>query len=131
MPRGSRPGERRGGRQKGTPNKATSARLAEIIASGLTPLQYFLEVMRDKTASDHLRLDAAKAAAPYVHPRIGQVEPPHPDPDFVPLVERLKAYTRRDLLEGGDATLHPRLRSRIGSHLNPTPSDPPANPDDA
>lgn len=43
---GSGPGERRGGRQKGTPNKATAAREAEIAATGQTPLDVMIEVMR-------------------------------------------------------------------------------------
>jgi hypothetical protein len=32
MPRGSKPGERRGGRQKGTPNKTVVAKAAHILA---------------------------------------------------------------------------------------------------
>ena len=35
-------GECRGGRQKGTPNRATAAKAAAIIASGLTPWDYLL-----------------------------------------------------------------------------------------
>lgn len=63
-----------GGRQKGTPNKATAARAAEIAASGLTPLDYMLKVMRDEDEVLDVRLDAAKAAAPYVHPRLASIE---------------------------------------------------------
>src|SRR5262249_9487335 len=33
MPRGSRPGERRGGRQKGTPHKTVVAKSAHILAA--------------------------------------------------------------------------------------------------
>lgn len=62
-----------GGRKKGVPNKATIERQAEVAASGLTPLEFMLQVMR--TGSDEARqLDAAKAAAPYVHPRLAAVE---------------------------------------------------------
>jgi hypothetical protein len=43
--RGSRPGERRGGRQKGTPNKKT--------AENLTALDVMLAVMRDPRVSLH------------------------------------------------------------------------------
>lgn len=45
-------GRKTGGRQKGTPNKATSAASinAEIAASGELPLEYMLRVMRDETA---------------------------------------------------------------------------------
>ena len=63
-----------GGRQKGTPNKATAARAAEIAAAGLTPLDFMLKVMRDENELPDVRLDAAKAAAPYVHPRLATIE---------------------------------------------------------
>jgi hypothetical protein len=78
MPRGSKPGERRGGRQRGTPNRATAARQAAIAASGLTPLDYLLCVMRDPQAPRAERLEAAKAAAPYVHPKLAPIEAPPP-----------------------------------------------------
>ncbi len=65
--RGSAPGERRGGRRKGTPNRATAAREAEIAASGMTPLDYMLSVLRDEDASIKERMWAAVAAAPYCH----------------------------------------------------------------
>ena len=70
--RGSAPGERRGGRQKGTPNKATAAREAEIEASGLTPLGFMLAILRDENASTEDRRWAAQHAAPYCHPRLAQ-----------------------------------------------------------
>jgi hypothetical protein len=69
-----------GGRKKGTPNKVTAKREAEIAASGLTPLDYMLSIMRSEhphgvspdviQAREELRFEAAKAAAPYVHPRL-------------------------------------------------------------
>ncbi len=65
--RGSAPGERRGGRQKGTPNKVTVKRAAEIAASGKTPLDFMLSVLRDEDASIKERMWAAVAAAPYCH----------------------------------------------------------------
>jgi hypothetical protein len=74
MPRGSKLGERRGGRQKGTPNRATAARQAEIAASGETPLDYTLRVMRDETADPSRRDEMARAVAPYVHPKLAAVE---------------------------------------------------------
>src|SRR5438045_1404593 len=72
--RGSKSGERRGGRAKGTPNRATAAKAAEVAASGLTPLDYMLRVMRDEDAPVERRDEMAKAAASYVHPRLAQVE---------------------------------------------------------
>jgi hypothetical protein len=73
-------GQRYGGRQKGTKNKATVARekghaeiLEQAAAEGETPLQYMLRVMR--TSNDAKRKDAmAIAAAPYIHPRLASVE---------------------------------------------------------
>lgn len=71
MPRGgSKPGERRGGRQKGTPNKKTQEKINAIVNSGLTPLDYMLSVLRDESLPDDMRLQAARDSAPYVHPRL-------------------------------------------------------------
>lgn len=67
-------GKKTGGRSKGTPNKATSAKAAEIASSGLTPLDYMLSVMRDEQNPRDVRLDAANKAAPYVHPKLAAVE---------------------------------------------------------
>lgn len=72
--RGSQPGERRGGRQKGTPNKATAAKAAAIEASGLTPLDFMLQVMRDEGQDMDARRDMAKAAAPYVHAKLSSID---------------------------------------------------------
>lgn len=71
---GSKPGERRGGRKAGTPNKATAAKAAEVAASGLTPLDYMLSIMRDEENPKDMRLDAANKAAPFVHPKLAAVE---------------------------------------------------------
>jgi hypothetical protein len=65
------PGHRRlGGRAKGTPNKASVARQAQVEASGQTPLEFMLTMMRDESASREDRKWAAEHAAPYVHPRL-------------------------------------------------------------
>lgn len=40
----------------------------------MTPLDYLLSVMRDTEQGDDARRDAAKAAAPYVHPKLASVE---------------------------------------------------------
>ncbi len=63
-----------GGRQKGTPNKATAAKQAAIAASGLTPLDFMLNVLRDEKQDYEKRMDAAKSAAPYVHPKRAPVD---------------------------------------------------------
>lgn len=68
------PGIKTGGRQKGTPNKFTRERQIEIAATGLSPLEYLLAVMRDGLKEDVVRLDAAKAAAPYVHAKLSSID---------------------------------------------------------
>lgn len=62
------------GRPKGSPNKATTERQAEVTASGLTPLDFMLTALRDETKDFGTRFEAAKAAAPYVHPKLSTVQ---------------------------------------------------------
>ena len=70
-----RGGKREGaGRKVGIRNKLTAQRQAEIAASGETPLDYMLRVMRDGSADSSRRDDMAKASAPYVHPKLAAVE---------------------------------------------------------
>ena len=77
-PVAAQPGKERkknlGGRPKGVPNKANAARQAAIAASGLTPLEYMIAVMRDENNPTDVRLDAAGRAAPYVHPKLAQMQ---------------------------------------------------------
>ncbi len=71
MPRGSKPGERRGGRQRGTPNKTTALTNAAMTAAAadpnLLPLDFLLGVMRDPNVQPDIRIKAALGAAPFVH----------------------------------------------------------------
>ena len=71
MPRGSRPGERRGGRQRGTPNKKTLLKNAAIDAAAadpdITPLAFLLRLMRDEGLPIATRVDIAATAAPLFH----------------------------------------------------------------
>jgi hypothetical protein len=66
-------GERRGGRQPGTPNKKTAlvntAFTAATSNPALLPLESFLAVMRDPSIPADWRFKAAQAAAPCVHPK--------------------------------------------------------------
>ncbi len=72
MPRGgARPNARR---KKGSINRATQKAREMAEAGGIMPLQFMLQVMRDPAAERAERLDMAKAAAPYVHPRLTSVE---------------------------------------------------------
>jgi hypothetical protein len=83
---------RNGGRKKGTPNKATAARQAEIAASGLTPLElntrkyrYYYAIIEAELAKpkpnrkviDYAWMAggiAARDASPYVHPKMRPTE---------------------------------------------------------
>jgi hypothetical protein len=68
-------GKRSGaGRKPGVPNKRTAEKLAEIEASGETPLDYMLRVMRDAAQDHDRRDDMAKSAAPYVHAKLASVD---------------------------------------------------------
>jgi hypothetical protein len=62
---GARPGA---GRKAGSLNKRTSD-IAEALSEGLTPLEFLTNIYRDVKEDMARRVDAAKAAAPYVHPR--------------------------------------------------------------
>lgn len=77
---GARPGA---GRKKGSATAKTREIADRAASEGITPLEYMLEVMR--RPSDHederiqlareaMRFEAAKAAAPYMHPRLAAVE---------------------------------------------------------
>ena len=74
--RGAKPGERRGGRQKGTKNKAT-LRLAEVLAAASAAMAIggvidahvlLMAVYKNTTLDIELRLDAAKMAIRYETP---------------------------------------------------------------
>ena len=67
-------GFKTGGRKKGSLNKVTSEMKVAIAASGETPMEYMLHVMRDEAAESTRRDDMAKAAAPNLHPRHSSVE---------------------------------------------------------
>jgi len=71
MPRGSKPGERRGGRQRGTPNKKTALANAVLCAAAVnpdaSPLDFLLGLVRDRNVPIDLRIEMAAAAAPFVH----------------------------------------------------------------
>lgn len=83
------------GRQSGTPNRLTSTvrEIAERAAiEGITPLEYMLAVMRDESNPLPVRLDAAKAAAPYVHARLQAVEVTGRDGEAIETRSRVMLY---------------------------------------
>jgi len=83
---GNRPGA---GRKPGAPNKASAARQKAVEASGLAPLDYLLGVMRDDTVPREERVEAAKAAAPYVHPKLATVDHKSSDGSMTPKPDRI------------------------------------------
>jgi hypothetical protein len=68
---GARPGA---GRKAGSPNKKTAELQAAVAQSGLTPLEYMLQVMRNDSNEPRERLNAAVSAAPYVHAKLSSIE---------------------------------------------------------
>lgn len=85
-----RGGARRGaGRKVGSATKRTREIADRASAEGITPLEYMLQLMhtvapddwepKEKAAHQALRFEAAKAAAPYMHPRLAAIEHTGPD----------------------------------------------------
>ena len=75
---GSRPGA---GRKPGTINRFSKDLLEKASQSGLLPVDYMLGVMRDESLDSRLRIDAAKAAAPYVHQKLSAISVDVASPD--------------------------------------------------
>tara|TARA_Y100000310_G_scaffold342836_2_gene447801 strand:- start:6867 stop:7160 length:294 start_codon:yes stop_codon:yes gene_type:complete len=91
MPQG---GKRAGaGRPKGARSAKTIAQTKAVEASGITPLEYMLKVMRDECNELAVRLDAANKAAPYVHAKLASVDHTSSDGSMAqkPTVVRLVA----------------------------------------
>ena len=61
------------GRKPGTINRFSKDLLDKAAQSGQLPVDYLLEVMRDQSLDTRLRIDAAKAAAPYVHQKLSAI----------------------------------------------------------
>jgi hypothetical protein len=86
MPRGSAPGERRGGRKTGTPNKRTqelreamttaAKQIEQLIADAFEGDAHALlvAIYKDPTRTIELRLEAAKAAIGYEKSRLASVQ---------------------------------------------------------
>jgi hypothetical protein len=62
------------GRPKNAANKFSEAARAKAAAKGITPLEYFLSVLRNEELDRAERMDAGKAAAPYMHARLESVK---------------------------------------------------------
>lgn len=84
---GARPGA---GRPKQARNKRTEEQEAAVKASGLTPLEYLTSVFQDENAPAAARIDAAKAAAPYVHAKLSSIEVAGPGGDPIEYATTIK-----------------------------------------
>jgi hypothetical protein len=96
-------GRKTGGRKKGSRNKRPRVLIERIEASGLVPLECMLSVMRDETAPRERRDEMAKAAAPFVHPRLAamkvQGDRHAPLFDLSVLADNELAFLRRTVLK--------------------------------
>jgi hypothetical protein len=119
VPGGSKPDERRGGRQKGTRNKRTNVRLAESArieaaarAEGISPVELMVKSMRMLWRQAHARpgdpdrelvaqaCGIARDVAPYLHPRLtsiaAKIEAVHLLPDDLLALRLEEGLTRLD-----------------------------------
>lgn len=103
-----RGGARKGaGRKPGSATKRTREVADKAASEGITPLEYMLQVMRSEPSEKlegsqllsalMLRFEAAKAAAPYIHPKLSAVE--HTGKDGGPM----ETITRIELVDMDDS----------------------------
>jgi hypothetical protein len=67
--RGSKPGEKRGGRQKGTPNKKTLGVTEKLEALACDPIEGIARTAMDETQPMALRTSIYRELAQYVTPK--------------------------------------------------------------
>lgn len=102
-----RGGARKGaGRKPGAATKKTREVADKAASEGITPLEYMLQVMRSEPpeglegpqmlSAISLRFEAAKAAAPYMHPKLASIE--HTGKDGGPM----ESVTRIELVDMDD-----------------------------
>jgi hypothetical protein len=78
------------GRPQGSLNKFAVKTAQKVAESGMTPIDYLVSVYRDETVNLRERVLAARAAAPYVHPKLSNVEmdlSSHGDKDAVDMTK--------------------------------------------
>jgi hypothetical protein len=68
---GARPGA---GRKAGGANRVTREAVKKAEAGGEMPLDFLLRIMRNDEADESKRIDCAKAAAQYVHPKLNAID---------------------------------------------------------
>lgn len=75
--RGSKPGERRGGRKRGTPNKRTEdlvERLSEAMGADWCPIVALARIADDPGTSLDMRVRCLSEVAPYLQPKRRAIE---------------------------------------------------------
>ncbi|MBP2301563.1 hypothetical protein [Azospirillum picis] len=81
----ARGGARQGaGRKPGSATKRTREIAERAIAERKSPLEVLLDIMHEATDTA-TKLEAAKAAAPYVHPKLSSIEAQHSGPGGGPI----------------------------------------------
>jgi hypothetical protein len=74
MPRGAKTGERRGGRQIGTPNKKTQAVADTLAELGCNPIKGMAKIAMDESQPMQLRATMYRELAQYIAPKRKAVE---------------------------------------------------------
>jgi hypothetical protein len=103
-----RGGQRKGaGRKPGSATRKTREIADRAMDEGITPLEFMLNVMRKEPSADldergllaaiTLRFEAAKAAAPYMHPRLAAVE--HSGPNGGPIASAVMNVSAQEFAE--------------------------------
>ncbi len=91
MPRGAKPGERRGGRSKGTPNR-TNSYVSDILAEmGCCPFRGMAEIAMNESYDPELRGSMLGKLAPYVAAQLKSIEV-KTDPDAASAVSLVDLY---------------------------------------
>jgi len=62
------------GRKKSGTNRLDTKAREQALASGISPLAYMLSIMHHVDSTPAQKMEAAKAAAPYVHARLAHIE---------------------------------------------------------
>lgn len=98
--KGGRGGRRAGaGRKPGAATQKTREIAEQMLVHGITPLEFMLKLMRRRAvhkdpkvqiAREALAFEAAKAAAPYVHPRLSSMEVTGKDGGSIKTVSRIE-----------------------------------------
>ncbi len=62
------------GRKPGAATKFNQAAREKAAEGGIMPLDYMLSVLRDENQPREVRMDAAKASAPFTHARLESIK---------------------------------------------------------